>query len=215
MAATCMATSWASVLRVVGPGHEVGLAIEFDQGSDSAAAMDVRFNEPIIGLSRRLLSSGCDALLPEDSLGGIYVSIGGFERALGVHYPGPGQVSEGLDCFNCCCQFYSSVDCLAGSSASVSGGCSWAAASGGWGASGMSGASLGEIGLCRCAPVDSLDDSIRDAGGDEPDGPDSVVVSGHRVVDEGRVAVGIYEGDDGYADAPRLRDGDGLFAHVR
>src|SRR3990170_2120396 len=60
----------------------------------------------------------------------------------------------------------------------------------------------------------ALQHAVGDAGGDELDGADRVVVGRDRIVDDVRVAVRVDEGDDGGAGAQRLRDGDVFLRRV-
>src|SRR5205085_7399159 len=59
-----------------------------------------------------------------------------------------------------------------------------------------------------------LNNCVGDARGEEAHGTQRVVVSGDDVVNAFGRAVGVNDGDDGYAEAVGLLDGDVLLAHV-
>src|SRR3990172_8036743 len=72
-------------LEGIGAGHEVGLAVDFDDNADAAARVDVGVDDPLAGLASGLLVSPRHALLPQPLDRLVYIAIRCFQGALTVH----------------------------------------------------------------------------------------------------------------------------------
>jgi len=82
------------LLEVLGAGDKVGLAIDLDQHADLAARVDIRMDQPILGLPMLLLGGVGQALLSQVLDRPLEVSLGRLEGRLAVHHTGSGHLPE-------------------------------------------------------------------------------------------------------------------------
>ncbi len=84
------------LLELLGPGDEVGLAVDLDEDADPATGVDVALNEPLAGfppgpLGRLGLAAGA-----EQRHRRLHVATGLLEGALAVHEARPGHLPQCL-----------------------------------------------------------------------------------------------------------------------
>ena len=82
-------------LELFAAGHEVGLALQLDEGAD--LTVDSEGDDTLCVLPIAALGTGRQALLAQPLLGGFHVAVGGLEGPLGVHHPGAGRLAQRLD----------------------------------------------------------------------------------------------------------------------
>jgi hypothetical protein len=75
-------------------GHEVGLAVHFDQDAHLVPGVDVGGDDPLGSGPAGLLGGRRQALLPQDLPGVFEVALGLHQRRLAVHHPGAGLFPE-------------------------------------------------------------------------------------------------------------------------
>ena len=68
-------------LELLRAGHEVGLAVHFDEDADAAAGMDVAADEALASFAARLLLGCGHATLAQQRDGLVQVTAGLLERA--------------------------------------------------------------------------------------------------------------------------------------
>ena len=91
------------LLEVVGPRHEIRLAIHFDEDARLLVGGELRANHPFARRPSRLLGRAGEPPLAKDRRCLLEVAVGLLERALAVHHAGAGLVAEFLDlcCADC------------------------------------------------------------------------------------------------------------------
>ena len=85
------------LLELVGPGHEVRLAVDLDEHADAATGVDVARDEALAGVAAGLLGRRGEALLAQDEGRLLEVAVRLDQRALAVHEPGARRFAQFLD----------------------------------------------------------------------------------------------------------------------
>ena len=81
-------------LELVGAGHEVGFAVDFDHHAELRAGVDVAADDALLGGAGGLLGGRGDAALAQNDFGFGQVALGFVERLLALHHSGAGAFAE-------------------------------------------------------------------------------------------------------------------------
>ena len=84
-------------LKIVGAGHEIGLAVDFHQHAQLRAGMDVGTDQALLRGARGLLAGGRDAALAQHDFRFGQVALGFGQSALALHHSGAGALAELFD----------------------------------------------------------------------------------------------------------------------
>ena len=92
------------VLERLGPRHEVGFAVHFNEHADLAAHMDVAADEPLRRRAARPLGRLRQSALAQQRRRFFHVAVRFGERGLALHHPRASLVPEllYLICRDCC-----------------------------------------------------------------------------------------------------------------
>ncbi len=83
-------------LEVVGPCHEVALAIDFDEHTNLAAGVDVASHRPFARHARCLLRRHRNALLPQNDYRLLHIAFSFGQGLLAIHHRSSGLLPEFL-----------------------------------------------------------------------------------------------------------------------
>src|SRR6266850_2177673 len=184
------------LLEGIGSRDEVGLAIHLDQHPELGTVVDVRPDGALAGFAVRALACLGEPLLSKELDGGLQITVGRLERLLAVHHPGAGPIAEVLHqlrgrrhplVLRLGCGQLRTLDRRLRSRRLA-------------------------LVLAECPAA--LVDGVGDARRDQTHRPDRVVVARDRIVDAGRIAIGVHDRDDRDAQALGLGHRDLLLARI-
>ena len=87
-------------LEVIGAGHEIALAINFDEHADLAAGVNVAGHRAFAGYARGLLGRDRNAFFAQDHDRLLHIALGFSEGLFAIHHGSSGFLPE---IFHLCC----------------------------------------------------------------------------------------------------------------